>query len=213
MKGPSPARHEISAKSNANLHFVLRAHLPFGKVNLRKSRQVMSRAIGKSKAKKSVGLSKKKAVLGSQRTKSARSASGAVKLRGGKTVVSTKKAAQGKISAKKPATASPGVISRLRSDFGINQSLLVRMTGYSPRSIVSWGKGMKMTRPASVKFTELHRLVRALRDLIQEREEVVEWLQQPNEAFDGSTPLQVIERGESDRLWRMIYFLQSGEPR
>jgi hypothetical protein len=41
---------------------------------------------------------------------------------------------------------------------------------------------------------------------------VGEWLKTPNEAFDGSTPLQVIERGESDRIWRMIYQLQTGEP-
>jgi hypothetical protein len=31
-------------------------------------------------------------------------------------------------------------------------------------------------------------------------------------AVDGSTPLQVIERGETDRIWRMIYELQSGAP-
>jgi hypothetical protein len=31
-------------------------------------------------------------------------------------------------------------------------------------------------------------------------------------AFDGSTPLQVIERGETDRIWRMIYELEFGEP-
>jgi len=29
---------------------------------------------------------------------------------------------------------------------------------------------------------------------------------------DGSTPLQVIERGETDRIWRMVYELESGEP-
>jgi hypothetical protein len=32
----------------------------------------------------------------------------------------------------------------------------------------------------------------------------------PNLAFEGSTPLQVIERGESDRLWRMIWELRMG---
>lgn len=48
--------------------------------------------------------------------------------------------------------------------------------------------------------------------LIENKREVATWLQEPNEAFDGSTPLQVIERGESDRLWRMIYFLRSGAP-
>ena len=35
---------------------------------------------------------------------------------------------------------------------------------------------------------------------------------QPNPAFDGSTPLQVVERGELDRIWRMLYDLESGQP-
>ena len=38
------------------------------------------------------------------------------------------------------------------------------------------------------------------------------WLKDPNPAFDGSTPLQVIERGETDRIGRMVYELESGEP-
>ena len=36
------------------------------------------------------------------------------------------------------------------------------------------------------------------------------WLDTPNPAFEGSTPLQAIERGESDRLWRMIWELRIG---
>ena len=55
-------------------------------------------------------------------------------------------------------------------------------------------------------------LLEALADLVETKAEVTVWLETPNEAFEGSTPLQVIERGESDRLWRMIYFLRSGEP-
>jgi hypothetical protein len=39
-----------------------------------------------------------------------------------------------------------------------------------------------------------------------------QWLEQPNAAFDGSTPLQVVERGEMDRIWRMLYDLESGQP-
>jgi hypothetical protein len=37
------------------------------------------------------------------------------------------------------------------------------------------------------------------------------WLDIPNPAFEGSTPIQVIERGDSDRLWRMIWELRMGE--
>ena len=47
---------------------------------------------------------------------------------------------------------------------------------------------------------------------VVKRESIGRWLETPNDAFDGSTPLQVIERGEADRLWRMIYRLEAGEP-
>lgn len=103
-------------------------------------------------------------------------------------------------------------ISRFQKDFGLTQPVVVRMTGYSPRSVASWSKGVKATEPARRKFTELVRLFDALADLMENPKEVAEWLQEPNSAFDGSTPLQVIERGETDRLWRMIHILESGDP-
>ncbi|HEY8504292.1 MAG TPA: antitoxin Xre/MbcA/ParS toxin-binding domain-containing protein [Gemmataceae bacterium] len=36
------------------------------------------------------------------------------------------------------------------------------------------------------------------------------WLETPNDAFGGLKPLEVIERGEIDRPWAMIYYLESG---
>ena len=42
-------------------------------------------------------------------------------------------------------------------------------------------------------------------------ENIGPWLKEPNPAFDSSTPLQVVERGESDRIWRMLYEVESGE--
>jgi hypothetical protein len=38
------------------------------------------------------------------------------------------------------------------------------------------------------------------------------WLEAPNEAFGGVTPREVAERGEADRLWDMIFYLESGIP-
>jgi len=35
--------------------------------------------------------------------------------------------------------------------------------------------------------------------------ELGDWMRSPNPAFEGQTPIQVIERGESDRLWQMIF--------
>jgi Protein of unknown function (DUF2384) len=31
-----------------------------------------------------------------------------------------------------------------------------------------------------------------------------------NPAFEGQTPIQVIERGEADRIWRMIFQIDAG---
>ena len=58
---------------------------------------------------------------------------------------------------------------------------------------------------------EMKRIAAAMEKLVTS-DAVGEWLTQPNPAFDGSTPQQVIERGETDRVWRMIYELQSGQP-
>lgn len=38
------------------------------------------------------------------------------------------------------------------------------------------------------------------------------WLDQPNDVFGGLKPIELIERGEVDRLWRMLFELKSGNP-
>lgn len=38
------------------------------------------------------------------------------------------------------------------------------------------------------------------------------WMTTPNEAFDGLKPVEVIERGEVDRMWQMLFLLRSGVP-
>src|SRR5210317_1038756 len=98
--------------------------------------------------------------------------------------VVTKRALAGKLRSSSASPSTAGIITSLRDKYGVSQTLLVRLSGYSPRSIVSWGKGTKATKPAKVKFVELGRLFEALADLTQNRGEVVAWLQEPNEAFD-----------------------------
>ena len=69
----------------------------------------------------------------------------------------------------------------------------------------------KLKSHVKTRLNELKRLFEALEKLVNQ-EAIGPWLKEPNPAFDGSTPLQVIERGETDRLWRMICELESGEP-
>ena len=63
---------------------------------------------------------------------------------------------------------------------------------------------------AQLEHMQMQRLFVALSE-IMEPGYVGEWLKTTNDAFDGSTPLQVIERGETDRIWRMIFIVETGE--
>ncbi len=61
------------------------------------------------------------------------------------------------------------------------------------------------------KVAEVVRLLDSLSQVVQPRS-IRAWLHGPNPAFDGLKPVEVIERGEIDRLWRMIFYLESGVP-
>ena len=95
--------------------------------------------------------------------------------------------------------------------YAVTHDTFTRLTGFSPRAVANWTQGQKPSASTRRRLTELRRLFMALEQLVA-KEAIGPWLKEPNPAFDGSTPLQVIERGEADRLWRMIYELESGEP-
>lgn len=95
--------------------------------------------------------------------------------------------------------------------FGVRQETLSRMTGFSPRAVAEWARGKEPSAPARKVFVEMDRLLDGLARLMQPKE-VGRWLKAPNPAFEGSTPVQVIERGQMDRIWRMLYYAESGEP-
>ena len=59
--------------------------------------------------------------------------------------------------------------------------------------------------------TDLARLRAELERVIQPAA-LPAWLDQPNDAFGGLKPVELIERGEVDRLWRMLFELRSGNP-
>src|SRR5437870_6846612 len=84
--------------------------------------------------------------------------------------------------------------------YGVTQDSFTRLTGFSPRAVAHWVSGRTPSGSAQKRFTELTRLFDMLSDMVDAKA-IGEWLKQPNPAFDGSTPLQVIERGETDRIW------------
>jgi DNA-binding transcriptional regulator YiaG len=97
----------------------------------------------------------------------------------------------------------------LRGDFGLTRKTLARMTGLSERTLASWETGAKLGEAAQRHITAIERLLHALAAVVH-KEAIADWLDKPNDAFGDLKPVEVLERGEADRLWRMIYFLGSG---
>jgi hypothetical protein len=104
-----------------------------------------------------------------------------------------------------------GLLQHYRSAFNMPQPIVVRLTGYSPRSVAKWSEGVTPSPKQEKALVEMDRLLDALSRVMQP-EQVGRWLKSPNHAFGGSTPLQVVERGEIDRIWGMLYDLESGQP-
>ncbi len=93
--------------------------------------------------------------------------------------------------------------------YNLSNEAVSRVTGASPRTVSYWNAGTPPQRSSAQKIKEVTRLFDALAGIIKAKA-IGEWMQRPNKQFDGSTPLQVIERGETDRLWQMIWQLREG---
>ncbi len=102
-------------------------------------------------------------------------------------------------------------VRAIREGLGLARKDFARFAGLSERTIASWEAGMAPPPSRLSRLNELLRLQRALARVVRE-EAVGPWLGTPNPAFSGLKPLEVIERGEVDRLWRMIYEIESGTP-
>jgi DNA-binding transcriptional regulator YiaG len=98
----------------------------------------------------------------------------------------------------------------LRKKLGISQKGFAQLSSSSLRAVARWEAGEKPGEMAKRTLNELRRLHSGL-CAVMKKDHIAEWLSVPNPAFDGFKPLEIIERGESDRIWRMIYDLETGE--
>jgi len=104
------------------------------------------------------------------------------------------------------------VARKVRQKWGVSQKMMSRLLCTSVRqisSIETSGKPPGHRTQKSLK--EIDRLREGLEEVMKP-DYIAEWLEIPNEGFAGLKPIEVIERGEIDRLWQMIFFLRSGVP-
>jgi DNA-binding XRE family transcriptional regulator len=97
----------------------------------------------------------------------------------------------------------------LRERLKMPQRVFARLVGVSERSLIKYESRDEYGEAVERQVSSLARLEAALARVVK-RESIGEWFQKPNPAFDNLKPLEVVERGEIDRLWAMIYQLESG---
>ncbi len=97
----------------------------------------------------------------------------------------------------------------IRGKLGLSRKMFSRLAGFSERAIADWESGKPLSEPGQRRLKELDRFRERLSEIVSS-EAIPAWLNTPNEAFEGLKPLEVIERGEIDRLWDMIFYLESG---
>ena len=98
---------------------------------------------------------------------------------------------------------------RLRDRLGLNPETFARLVPMSTRNLASVESGKSPSKVVMRHLKELTRVVDALSEVIQE-DAIGPWMEEPNDAFGGLKPIEVIERGEVDRIWQMVFYLRSG---
>lgn len=103
-------------------------------------------------------------------------------------------------------------VLKIREGYGISRVRFHRLSGFSERALANWETGTQTPDENTTRrLIELDRLREALSRIIQP-EAIPEWLDTPNAAFGSLKPIEVAERGEADRLWRMVFELEAGMP-
>lgn len=98
----------------------------------------------------------------------------------------------------------------LRDVLAMTRPMFARIVDVSERTVADAESGRTASKLLR-NYNEAYRLVEALSEVV-DRESLGLWFRMPNDSFDGLKPIEVIERGEIDRLWNMVFQLQTGMP-
>ncbi len=106
---------------------------------------------------------------------------------------------------------SATLVSDTRKQLGVSQRVFAGLIGVTDRTVSTWESGGQITSIALRRIKELNRLASELA-VSMKRTFIRTWLTSPLEALGGLSPLEAMDRGENDRVWRLVFFLGSGIP-
>ncbi|MDR3639166.1 MAG: helix-turn-helix domain-containing protein [Isosphaeraceae bacterium] len=118
----------------------------------------------------------------------------------------------GRIAVARPAAGeSAALVSNIRRELGVTQELFARMVGVTSRSIAGWEAGAAVNESSLRRIREMERLAASLKKVMKPGF-MATWLVTPNEGMGGISPVEALQRGENDRLWRSVFLMGSGLP-
>jgi hypothetical protein len=102
------------------------------------------------------------------------------------------------------AKSSGRALFTWRRAVGLNRETFARLANFSERSLATYEKHQRLPAAVRPQVNEGIRLVKALLEIMP-ADELVQWLDTPNRGFGGRKPRTLIEIGERDVIWEMIY--------
>jgi transcriptional regulator with XRE-family HTH domain len=102
-------------------------------------------------------------------------------------------------------------VKQLRLLLKLPRPIFARLMGCSERALANWETGRPIQDIYKSRLNELQKLYDELAE-VTEPDRIGTWFTAPNEEFGGMKPVELIERGEIFRIWRMVFFLKSGTP-
>ena len=102
-------------------------------------------------------------------------------------------------------------LAKLRTALGWSRNQLAHVMNASDRAIVNWEQGDPISSVYAAKLREIQSIYNELKQLMKP-EEIGSWLLAEMEEFEGRTPVDLISKGETGRLWASLFYLRSGMP-
>ncbi len=122
--------------------------------------------------------------------------------------MATTKHKQGAFNIREKITSGPALY-RWRREVKISRPDYATISGCSTRTLATIESKNRLSLEKVRKVNEARRLILGLSE-IMESDNVGAWLKQPNEWFDGNTPLEAIKAGKADKLWELIFHTREG---
>lgn len=101
--------------------------------------------------------------------------------------------------------------AELRARLQLTRPVFARLLGVSERTVADW-------EHATAPKSGAERAIKELRSVIEACERVMKptfvgpWLVTAHGSLDGFKPIELIERGETERVLRALFFVEAGIP-